>query len=92
MRRTLTLAAATLIATGVLAGPALAHHQHYIETPQGRWITLPCEPDGTAAADRHPLHERLHVGPAHGIRAVEVDHHGAGSCSTPRPTGPTALP
>ncbi len=88
MRRTTIVFAALLFAMSMLATPAAAHHQHYIETPQGKQVTLPCEPDGTAAADRHPLHDRLHIGPAQGIRAVHIHHHGENSCNGPRPQGP----
>jgi hypothetical protein len=88
MRRITVLITALLLALGVLAAPAAAHHQHYIQTPQGKQITLPCEPEGTAAADEHPLHWYLHVGPAQGIRAVHVHHYGMGTCSQPLPQGP----
>jgi hypothetical protein len=88
MRRITVTFTALLFVLGMLATPAAAHHQHYIETPQGERITLPCEPAGTAADEAHPLHWRLHVGPAQGIRAVHIHHHGMDSCDQPRPLGP----
>jgi hypothetical protein len=58
MRRITVPFTALLLALGVLATPAAAHHQHTIHTP-GTEKTIPCEPG--AAADVHPIHEGLHV-------------------------------
>jgi hypothetical protein len=58
MRRITVLFTALLLALGMLATPAVAHHQHTIHTP-GTEKTIPCEPG--AAADVHPIHEGLHV-------------------------------
>jgi hypothetical protein len=88
MRRITVLFTALLFALGTLATPAAAHHQHFIQTPQGKQITLPCEPAGTGADVGHPLHWRLHVGPSQGIRAVHVHHYGMDSCGEPLPHGP----
>jgi hypothetical protein len=58
MRRITIMLTALLLALGMLATPAAAHHQHTIHTP-GTAKTIPCEP--AAAADVHPIHEGLHL-------------------------------
>ena len=72
---------------GLLATPAGAHHQHYILTPQGNQITLPCEPD---AVPHHPRHTQLHLGPSKDERAITVDKYDPAevNCENPLPNGP----
>ena len=75
---------------GALATPAGAHPQHYIVTPQGNQITLPCEPDAVSMVDEHhhPRHTGLHKSPAELIRAITVGSYGVGTCESPLDSGP----
>lgn len=58
MRRITTLLTAVLFMLGLMGAPALAHHQHTLDTP-GTEKTFACEPD--AATDVHPIHYGLHM-------------------------------
>ena len=88
MRRITILFAALLFAVSMLATPAAADHQHYIDTPQDTRITLPCEPEGTAAAAVHPMHNGLHMSPSSDARVIDVDHYGRDTCDDPQLKGP----
>jgi hypothetical protein len=58
MRRTITLLTAVLLMLGLMGAPAMAWHQHTLNTP-GTSKTFACEPE--AAEDVHPIHYGLHM-------------------------------
>ena len=60
MKRVITSVAAALLALGLMAGPAAAHHEHTVHLPNGNAVTLPCEPTHLATTV-HPIHNGLHT-------------------------------
>jgi hypothetical protein len=92
MKRTMTYVAAALLALGLLAGPAAAHHEHTVHLPSGNAVTLPCEPEHLATAV-HPIHHGLHT--ALDLRARpgwEANHGGLHPAGITISTTPGACP
>ncbi|WP_100401094.1 hypothetical protein [Bacillus sp. FJAT-44742] len=60
------------VAVGVSFASSTSAHQHYIETPNGKQVLIPEEPTHVHE-NHHPIHERLHTGPAGEHRAISVN-------------------
>lgn len=63
--RRLLVVGCTIVATGALASPALAHHVHYVMTPNGRCHQVAA--GQTSIADEshgghHRFHANVHLG------------------------------
>lgn len=73
---------------GLFATPAAANHQHYIDTPQGLRVNLPCEQAETPAETMHIRHLNFHLNSGQAQNAITVARYDFGSCSDPLPSGP----
>lgn len=75
MRRLLTVIASGALMVGMLAGPALAHHDHQLNNPSGCHTVPVSHQDHSDSPDRKDSGNKFH-GAAHKGAATERDEEG----------------